>query len=383
MPESADRFPTTARSRSTVARVIATQRAMICFTCQGAAGPGRACPRTGTPCGDATTCAAGTLHPRGSAPARASVRPERRPRACPTPNALGMPAPRVAPSTTTVWRDHSVMPACAWATGRTARRATTVGSATPASVSMESAATRPVMGNAWPATWRVRRHLHDRGKWHSCGDDNFCCAGACQECCDHDDCSGSSRCVSAASARRARRAQPTARTAPAATLARGTCVASCPAADPICGPDNLCGTCTAHAQCGSNALCLNGTCQACDVVDGQNLATAIRAAPHGKTLYVCAGTYAGGITIHTNITLVGAGEGLDGTSIQGGGDALVINAGGGQPAGDAARAADPGCRQRHRDRQWKAPDNERLHRVRQFAVSGLGKRHLQRWRHSG
>jgi hypothetical protein len=48
-----------------------------CFTCQGAAGaPGTCVPRAaGTPCGDATTCVSGTLHPQGSCDGSGTCQP--------------------------------------------------------------------------------------------------------------------------------------------------------------------------------------------------------------------------------------------------------------------------------------------------------------------
>jgi hypothetical protein len=108
----------------------------------------------------------------------------------------------------------------------------------------------------------------------------------------------------------------------------GACVATCPAGAPICGADNFC-TCASHADCGTNHLCVDGACHACDVVDGENLATAIGAAGNGDTLYVCPGTFAGDIAITANITLIGAGDGPDGAIIQGPNnqDVLTIQAG--------------------------------------------------------
>jgi hypothetical protein len=103
-------------------------------------------------------------------------------------------------------------------------------------------------------------------------------------------------------------------------------VVSCPTSDPIC-KENVCAACTSHEECGSNALCVEGVCQTCNVVNGGNLAAAIRGDQNGKPLYVCAGTYAGDILINSGITLIGAGQGPTGTIIQGGATVLRIQAG--------------------------------------------------------
>lgn len=81
-------------------------------------------------------------------------------------------------------------------------------------------------------------------------------------------------------------------------------------------------TCTAHDQCGADALCVDGNCHDCDVVVGQSLADAVSAAPGGATLYVCPGTYDGGLEIKRPLSIIGAGQGPDGAII-GGEDGLV------------------------------------------------------------
>jgi hypothetical protein len=115
-------------------------------------------------------------------------------------------------------------------------------------------------------------------------------------------------------------------TNPTACGSGGTTCAVCAGSSPLCSA-HVCVACANHAACGTNELCVDGACHPCDVTAGQDLAAAVAAAADGDTLYICAGTYAGGITIGRNITLIGAGQDADGAVIEGGSPVLTILAG--------------------------------------------------------
>jgi hypothetical protein len=107
---------------------------------------------------------------------------------------------------------------------------------------------------------------------------NHCCNGTCQECCDNDQCTDPAK--------------------------------------PYCADGTCSSTCTAHAQCGPAAICLDGVCQACDVTcaaadhvcDQSQLQPAVAA---GGTVYVCPGRYTGNLTLSDDVTIIGAGQGAD------------------------------------------------------------------------
>lgn len=72
--------------------------------------------------------------------------------------------------------------------------------------------------------------------------------------------------------------------------------------------------CSSHSDCGANALCLSdGACQPCSVTCSggpEACGTALQTALNtGGTIFVCPGTYQGGFTIKTAVTVVGAGQG--------------------------------------------------------------------------
>jgi hypothetical protein len=80
-----------------------------------------------------------------------------------------------------------------------------------------------------------------------------------------------------------------------------------------CGACVVCGD---HSECGPDALCLSdGSCQPCDVTctgTAAECGAALQAAMHdGGTVYVCPGTYQGGFSLTTGVTVIGAGEGTD------------------------------------------------------------------------
>ena len=87
--------------------------------------------------------------------------------------------------------------------------------------------------------------------------------------------------------------------------------------------------CSSTSECPASTVCApSGACQTCTVSGGGDaLATAVGIADAGATLYVCAGTYTGGFTITSLITIIGAGQGADGTVIQGGFPVVFIRAG--------------------------------------------------------
>jgi hypothetical protein len=90
---------------------------------------------------------------------------------------------------------------------------------------------------------------------------------------------------------------------------------------------NNCGKTITCGGCAAEQICDKGRCRDCDVLAGDDLAAAVTAAGDGDTLYVCPGTYAGEITIANNITLVGAGQGTDGTIVEGGTFSFFVDGG--------------------------------------------------------
>jgi hypothetical protein len=100
--------------------------------------------------------------------------------------------------------------------------------------------------------------------------------------------------------------------------ANGVCVCeagSCSNPTPIC-TDGACVACTSNAQCGEDALCVDGECHACDVTCtaadhtcwSSELDAAIAA---GGTIYVCPGRYLGSLTLTEDVNIIGAGQGTD------------------------------------------------------------------------
>src|SRR5215212_8108545 len=95
-------------------------------------------------------------------------------------------------------------------------------------------------------------------------------------------------------------------------------------------PANACGSqpdgCGGTLSCGctGNQICVASTCRACDVcASGCRFPTvrdAIDAAPAGGTVHICPGTYLdrenSDMNIGRSLTLIGAGDGLDGTILQ-------------------------------------------------------------------
>jgi hypothetical protein len=78
-----------------------------------------------------------------------------------------------------------------------------------------------------------------------------------------------------------------------------------------------CGRC--GNDCGANAVCDGGTCRSCDVCAqgcaNTSVQAGIDATSGGGTLVVCSGTYAEAVTIGGDITLIGAGAGSSGTTL--------------------------------------------------------------------
>jgi hypothetical protein len=111
----------------------------------------------------------------------------------------------------------------------------------------------------------------------------------------------------------------------------GRCVAGCtPGSCPAnaCGsqPDGCGGTLT--CGCTGNAICVSGACRACDVCANGCAFSSVRAAINaannaptaGGTIHICPGTYQDSdsleMSILKSVTLIGAGDGLDGTILQ-------------------------------------------------------------------
>jgi predicted outer membrane repeat protein len=92
---------------------------------------------------------------------------------------------------------------------------------------------------------------------------------------------------------------------------------SCSGSTPIC-ISNVCTACTSHTQCGAGNICVDGSCQECDVTcgaanhicAGTDLQTALTA---GGTVTVCPGQYTGSFLIPRDgtVTVIGAGQGDD------------------------------------------------------------------------
>ena len=90
--------------------------------------------------------------------------------------------------------------------------------------------------------------------------------------------------------------------------------------------------CNTSAQCAAeaNTICEDGSCQPCDVCPSGCAFTSVQAAidfnaPQLQTIRVCAGTYAGDLTIERSLTLIGAGDAQDAASntiLQGSGDRI-------------------------------------------------------------
>jgi hypothetical protein len=77
--------------------------------------------------------------------------------------------------------------------------------------------------------------------------------------------------------------------------------------------------CSAHSDCGADALCLSdGSCQECTVTCSgtpEACGTALQTALDvGGTVYVCPGTYQGGFEIKEAVTVIGAGQEDDAAS---------------------------------------------------------------------
>jgi hypothetical protein len=96
--------------------------------------------------------------------------------------------------------------------------------------------------------------------------------------------------------------------------------ADCSGPTPVCA-GNICVACENHEQCGSDHLCVQGSCHACNVTPSlNNLQAAITGASAGDTIFVCPGSYpaaGGSTTINNAITIIGAGDGVGETSFSG------------------------------------------------------------------
>jgi hypothetical protein len=99
---------------------------------------------------------------------------------------------------------------------------------------------------------------------------------------------------------------------------------TCPAS--ACGsqPDGCGGTIV--CACTGNQICVGGTCHACDVCASgcprTSVQAAVAAASPGATIHICPGAYQNvpvteELRINKNLTLIGAGDGIGGTSLQG------------------------------------------------------------------
>jgi predicted outer membrane repeat protein len=84
------------------------------------------------------------------------------------------------------------------------------------------------------------------------------------------------------------------------------------------------------ATCAGTNLCVNGTCQPCDVCASgcffSSVQAAIDVASPGQTITVCAGTFTGNLDIDQDLTLIGAGSGFGAgnTILQGTGTGSVV-----------------------------------------------------------
>jgi hypothetical protein len=89
---------------------------------------------------------------------------------------------------------------------------------------------------------------------------------------------------------------------------------TCKNPTPICVDGNTCAPCQDASDCGTDHLCWDGECFACNVCDGpapceNRVQRAIDLAPAGGIVYICPGTYNETIVINKNLTLIGAGSG--------------------------------------------------------------------------
>lgn len=81
------------------------------------------------------------------------------------------------------------------------------------------------------------------------------------------------------------------------------CTPTCPGA--ACGIADGCGgTCV----CAANAICRDGRCLDCTVVDANGLASALES---GGEIVACPGRYIGTFALNASATLIGAGDGTD------------------------------------------------------------------------
>lgn len=122
--------------------------------------------------------------------------------------------------------------------------------------------------------------------------------------------------------------------------AGSTCAQHCPG---CCSGDDICQAGTSAAACGAGgavctacpgtALCdASGACLACDVCPSGCPFTSVQAAidatsPRLSTIRVCAGIYAGNLTITRDLTLIGAGDGnaAGDTILQGTGSTSAVS----------------------------------------------------------
>lgn len=155
VPASAEPSPTPARSRLTAGRVTVARRVRTASrararpVCRGTASRKMLARRVGPrpPVRVARSSPKAVV----TAPGTASL-PARR-RATPTPGATATPAPPFARMTTTASQDPSAMdPGTAPGITAMGKPAPTAGSASPGTAQIASAATRPVMAFARPAT---------------------------------------------------------------------------------------------------------------------------------------------------------------------------------------------------------------------------------------
>jgi hypothetical protein len=88
-----------------------------------------------------------------------------------------------------------------------------------------------------------------------------------------------------------------------------------------------CGRC--GNACGPNTICDAATCRPCDVCAqgcaNTTVQAGIAATDNGGTLVVCPGTYTEAIAIGADITLVGAGSGAGGTTLDAQRTASVVS----------------------------------------------------------
>ena len=105
---------------------------------------------------------------------------------------------------------------------------------------------------------------------------------------------------------------------------RLTC-GSCANPTPAC-VEKVCASCTSSDQCPSGTICDEGLCVTCNVCAAgcthTTVQAAITAASAGDTIYICPGTYtriveSPGFFIGKSLTLIGAGNGANGTILDG------------------------------------------------------------------